>query len=57
MSFLPHQVSFTLLSYKNMKKRQHKIKNETTKSNNIFIFKIMHVINQRCFLGLAMFIK
>lgn len=36
MSFLPHQVPFTLLLYANTEKRQHKIKNETTKSNNTY---------------------
>ena len=43
MSFLPHQVPFTLLLYANTEKRQHKIKNETTKSNNTY--KIVQIFN------------
>ena len=45
MSFLPHQVPFTLLLYANTEKRQHKIKNETTKSNNTYKFLKSIVLN------------
>ena len=46
MSFLPHQVPFTLLLYANTEKRQHKIKNETTKSNNTY--KIVQIFKKYC---------
>ena len=46
MSFLPHQVPFTLLLYANTEKRQNKIKNETTKRNNTY--KIDQIYKKYC---------